>query len=243
MEKVGKLEVKWSKKYGKKYLTFATEFKTKDEYWALLDETFIEYKKEVLSLPFKLKTKQSRKVFLSNLYDEFALARNRLDREYKKILRQVYDCINEEVKSFDFYCPRFCKRYYLKTSREAYHKIFVAYSIHKEEIDKAIEILNVSAENDGVKLKTHKETFNERIKTKLSSPELSYLFFILLQNVAEDKDFNRSQLSRLLANNFSTKRTLVPQANQIRKHFTEVNDSVKNNVEKLFVELSKASLL
>jgi len=242
IEKVGKINIKYSKKYRKEYLMFIEEFTSEAEYNAKLDEYFNKYRKEILSLPFNLNTKQSRKVFLNNLYDEFLLTKESLNIQYKQVLIRSFDCINNQKDGFKFYFPRYLQKKYLITARAAYRKMHIAYSLHNEKIESAVEILKSSALNDGIELKVSEENIEERIKTSLSSPELSYLFYVIFQKVADDKNFNRSLLSRLLANNFSTKKTLSPQANQIRKHFTEVNDNVKFKVEKLFVEFSKTCL-
>ncbi len=71
IEKIGRIEVEYSTKFRKRYLTITEEFSSEQEYQEKLDEYLTEFRKEILSLPFSLNTKQSRKAFLNNLYDEF----------------------------------------------------------------------------------------------------------------------------------------------------------------------------
>jgi hypothetical protein len=239
IERIGTINITYSKKYRKEYLTFIDEFTSESEYKQKLDEYLNRYRKEILSLPFNLNAKQSRKAFLNNLYDEFVLSKEQLNSQFSQVLIRSYECISSQKRNFKFYFPRYLQKKYLMTARDAYRKIHVVYSLQNDKIENALEILKSSAFNDGIELKVLDINVVERIKTTLSSPELAYLFFVLFQKVADDKNFNRSFLSRLLANNLSTKRTISPQANQLRKHFTEVNDNVKIKVEQLFIELSQ----
>jgi hypothetical protein len=239
IEKIGTINVKYSKKYRIGYLTYVEEFTNESEYKERLEEYLNKYRKEILSLPFQLNAQQSRKAFLNNLHDEFLLTKGMLNTKYSQVLIRSYECISNQKRNFKCYFPRYLQKKYLISARDAYRKIHVVYALHNDKIDNAIDILKTSALNDGIELKGLDVNIVERIRTTLSSPELAYLFFVLFQKVADDKNFNRSFLSRLLANNLSTKRTASPQASQLRKHFTEVNDNVKFKVEQLFIELSK----
>ena len=239
IEKIGKIEVKYSKKFRKQYLTFTEEFTSEQEYNEKLDEYLREFRKEIQRLPFKLNSKHSRKTFLYNLYDEFIYTKELLHEQFKHIVLQSHDCITFQKTRFQFCFPRYFQKKYLLKARKAYHKIHVAFRSRIDKIEDAVEILKVIALNDGIEINTANCYCQERIKTKISSPELAYIAFSILRKVAEDPDFNRSHLSRLLAENFSTKMCLSPKASQIRKHFTEVSDSVKNRVETLFKDLSK----
>lgn len=239
IEKIGTINVKYSKKYKIEYLTYIEEFTNESEYKEKLYEYLNKYRKEILSLPFNLNTKQSRKTYLNNLHDEFLLTKEALKTRYCQALTRSYECISNQKRNFKFYLPRYMQKRYLITARNAYKKLHIVYALHNDNIDNAIEILRSSALNDGIELKVLEVNIFERIKTTLSCAELAYLFFVLFQKVAEDKNFNRSFLSRLLANNLSTKRTISPQASQLRKHFTEVDHNVKIKVEQLFIELSK----
>ncbi len=109
--------------------------------------------------------------------------------------------------------------------------------LHQNKIDEALELLKSIALNDGIELKTIEEASVERIKSNLSSPEIAYLTYLIVKKTAINPNFNRTQLSKMLANNFSTKKAEAPKASQIRKHFTDVNDSVKSSIEKLLKDL------
>lgn len=242
IEKIGKINIKYSKKCRREYLTFIEEFTTTAEYNEKLDTYLGEFRKEILNLPFLLSTKQSRKTFLNNLHDEFLLAEELLKTQFEQAINESYECISIQKKNFKFYVPRYCQKQYINKARVAYSKMHIAFALQKDKIEIAVITLNSIAMNDGIELKTINNDSDERIQTTLSSPELAFLSFVILQKVAKNKDFNRSHLSRILADNFSTKKTTSPQANQLRKHFTEVNDNVQSKVEKLFIELSRTCI-
>lgn len=241
IEKIGRIEIKHSTKFRKKYITFTEEFESEEEYNQKLDEYFCVFKKQILSLPFNLNSKQSRKAFINNLHDEFLNTKLTLREQFGKVISESYDCITTQRKSFRCCFPRYFQKMYLTHARTAYQKIHIVYTVHKDKIENAVDILKSIALNDGFEINVLNENTQERIRTNLSSPELSYLFFLIFKTVSEDKDFNRSNLARLIANNFSTKKTLSPQATQIRKNFTEVSDNVKSKVEKLLTEISESA--
>lgn len=222
-----------------KYLTYFNEFENESAYKKHLENYLKDFRHEIQSLPFSLPTKQARKTFLNNLYDELLLTKETLDTQFKHAISKSYKLIYVKKRRFRFYLPRAIQKKCLTNARQAYHKIFFAYQSQNNIIEKSIEILKISASNDGVELKVLEKQLDERVKTDLSSPELSYLFYLILETVSIDKQFNRSNLSKIIASNFSTKKSLTPQPTQIRKHFTQVDDSIKNRVENLFFELSR----
>ena len=242
IEKIGRIEVEYSTKFRKRYLTITEEFSSEQEYKKKLDKYLNEFRKEILSLPFSLNTKQSRKVFLNNLHDEFLFTRENLNEQFKTVISQSQDCISTQRVKFKCCFPRFLQKKYLIEARKHYQKLHIAFAVRIDKIENADEVLKLTALNDGIEIKSFNNNSQERFKTKLSSPELAYLSFKIMQKVSEDPDFNRSHLSRLLAENFSTKKAVFPKASQVRKQFTEVNDSVKNRVESLFNELSDSTI-
>ncbi|WP_289055759.1 hypothetical protein [Carboxylicivirga marina] len=119
-------------------------------------------------------------------------------------------------------------------AREAHQRFYFTYELQIDTIDKSIAILQSSALNDGIELKTVESQAESRVVTDLSSPELSYIFYVLLEKISIDNKFNRKNFSKIIASNFSTKKAVAPQANQIRKHFTQVDGSVKSRVGNFF---------
>lgn len=238
IEKVGRIDVKRVRMYGKKYIASNEEFSSEQDCNEQLDKYLHEFKKEIQRLPFLLNTKQSRKLFLHNLYDEFIHTEEQLTNQFQMLIRQSHDCIEGQKLKFRYCFHEYRQKAYLQKARKEYQNLFIAFKIRIEKIESAVDLLKLIALNDGIEIKSSEAENQERFKVKLSSSELSYLIYRLMQKVADNPDFNRSQLSRVLADNFSTKRTAAPQANQIRKHFTDVSDSVKERVESLFGELS-----
>ncbi|HAF27766.1 MAG TPA: hypothetical protein DCG75_01850 [Bacteroidales bacterium] len=238
IEKMGSIQTKFSTRSPIKYLTLFDEFENEIKYKEQLENCLKGFRHEIQSLPFKLPIKQARKVFLNNLYDEFLLAKEKLYFQFNQAISKSHECVHINKGKFKYYLPRFLLKQYLTKVRLVNQKLFLVYYLQNDIIENAIEILKNTALNDGIELKVLEINLVERVKTNLSSSELSYFFFLILQKVSIDSNFNRSNLSKILADNFSTKKTISPQANQIRKHFTEVNDNVKNKVEKLFLELS-----
>ena len=238
IEKLGRVNTKISKCYCIKFLTHFDELENETECKERLENYLKNFRHEIQSLPFKLPTKQARKVFLNNIYDEFLLTKETLYLQFNQVITKSHECIYIKKCNFKYYLPRFLKKKYLIKARRAYQKLYLIYYLQNDIIENAIEILQTSALNDGVELKATETESIERVKTDLSSPELSYFFYLILKTVSVEDKFNRSNLSKILANHFSTKRTISPQPNQIRKHFTEVNDPVKNRVKSLFFELS-----
>lgn len=241
IEKVGRIDVEYTKTYGKKYLASKEEFSSEQHCNDQLDQYLHQFKKEIQSLPFILNTKQSRNVFLNNLYDEFIYTKEQLNSQFHQIIKQSHDCIAVQKTRFKYCFHEYRQKAYLQRARKEYQNLFIAFKLRIEKIENAVDLLKLIALNDGIEIKPSETESQERFKVKLSSSELSYLIFRLMQKVADNPDFNRSQLSRVLADNFSTKRTASPKASQIRKQFTEVSDSVKQRVESLFEELSSTN--
>ena len=111
------------------------------------------------------------------------------------------------------------------------------YHLQNGIIESAIEILEQNACNDDISFKTTEAQLEERFKTRLSSPELSYFLNLVCETVSVENGYSKSSLSKVIAQNFSTKQAQQPKASQIRKHFTEANDTVKDNVKNLVSEL------
>ena len=238
IEKLGRVNTKISKYCPIKYLSHFDEFENETEHKERFENYLKDFRHEIQSLPFKLPTKQARKVFLNNIYDEFLLTKEDLYLQLNQIITKSHECIYIKKRNFKYYLPRFLQKKCLTKARQANQKLYLIYYLQKEIIESAIEILQTSALNDGLELKTIETQLGERVKTDLSSSELSYFFYLILKTVSVEDKFNRTNLSKILANHFSTKRTIAPQPNQIRKHFTDVNDSVKNRVRSLCFELS-----
>lgn len=238
-ENTGKIKIKYSKKYRKQYVEFKDGFQSEKEYKEKLACSLSDFKHEMLNLPFHLSCKQARKTFLNNIYDELIITKELLDREFKKVLTKSFACITNQRKLYTFYYPRYFQKKYLAQARKSYQNIHIAYELQCKAIEQALCVLNTIAINDEIILKDLCSEPSERINTTLSSPELSFLFFVIFNRVSEDKTFNRTQLSKILAANFSTKKSPAPKANQIRKHFTDVGDNVKTSISTLFMELSE----
>ncbi len=241
IEKIGKIEVKYSRKFRKRYLTFTEEFSSEQEYNERLDEYLNEFRKEIQSLPFSLNSKQSRKAFLHNLYDEFLYTREHLNEQFIQLISQSHDCITLQKVRFKCCFPKYFQKKYLKKARTAYRKLHIVFTLRIDKIENAVDVLKLTALNDGIEIDTSNWSSQKRFKTNLSSPELAYLSFRIMEKVSVDPNFNRTHLSRILAENFSTKKAEFPKAAQIRKQFTEVNDNVKNRVESLLEELARAN--
>lgn len=239
IEKVGRIDVEYAKAYGKRYLTSKEEFSSEQHCNDQLDEYLHRFKKEILSLPFILNTRQSRNVFLNNLFDEFLHTREQLTNQFQLIIKESHDCISVQKRRFRYCFPDYRQKAYLSKARKEYQNLYTAFKLRIEKIEDAVDLLKLIAQNDGIEMKPTETDNQERFKVKLSSSEFSYLTFRLMQKVADSPDFNRSQLSRVLADNFSTKRATTPKASQIRKQFTDVSDSVRQSVESLFSELSE----
>jgi hypothetical protein len=243
IEKLGSVDTKISKCCLKccpiKYLAHIEEIVNENEYKERLEAYLKDFRHEIQSLPFNLPTKQARRTFMNNLYDEFLLTKENLYLQLNKAVVDSYKCIANKKRLFKYYLPRFLQKKYLTKARQAYQKFDFVYNLQKDIIDNAIDILKTSAFNDGVELKATERLPEERVITDLSSPELSYFFYLALERVSIDNKFNRSNLSKLIASHFSTKMTYAPQPTQIRKHFTQVDDSVKKRVGKIFYDLSQ----
>ena len=238
IEILGSFSIEKSKYYPK-YLPFFEEFENENAYKKQLENYLKDFRHEIQRLPLKSPIKQARQTLLNNLYDEFFLKKENLYLQFNQAINDCNQCISKKNRILKFCLPRFLRKKYLTKARQGYQKIYFVYFLQKDIIENAIKILKVSALNDGVKLKAIDKQLSERIKTDLSSPELSYFFSLVLEQVSIDNNFNRSTFSKILADNFSTKMTLTPQPKQIKKHFSEVNDSVKKRVEKMFFELSR----
>jgi hypothetical protein len=225
-------------KYYPKYLAYFEKFENENEYKIHLEKYLKDFRHEIRKLPLKSPVKKARQTLLNNLYDELLLTEEILHLQCNQVITKSKKCIFNKNRILKYCFPRFLRKKYLTKARQVYQKINFVYFIQKDIIESAIKIIKISALNDGVELKTIEKQLNERFKTDLSSSELSYLFYLLFEEVSTDKNFNRSNLSKLLADNFSTKKTLTPQYKQIKKHFFDVNDSVKKRIEKMFFELS-----
>ena len=219
-----------------KYLSCFNEFENTEEYKEKLENYLKKFRYEIQVLPFKLPTKQARKVFLNNIYDELQLSSENLNFHIKGAITLNYNCIFEKNSNYGKYLPRFILRKCVLKARQAYSILNDIYNFRRSLIERAIEIIEMSAYNDGFILKTV-ETDEERIKTNLSSPELSYFLNLICETISIEDGYTKSNLSKVIAKNFSTKHTLQPKASQIRKHFTEANDNVINNVKDLVSEL------
>jgi len=241
IEKIGKIEVKYSKKFRKRYLTFTEEFSSEQEYKEKLDEYLNEFRKEIQSLPFSLNSKQSRKTFLHNLYDEFLYTREHLNEQFIQLISQSHNCISLQKRRFKCCFPKYFQKKYLKKARTEYRKLHIVFTLRVDKIDNAVNILKLTALNDGIEMDTSGWHNPKRFKTNLSSRELAYLSFRIMKKVSIDPNFNRTHLSRILAENFSTKKADFPKAEQIRKQFTDVSDNVKNKVESLLDELARTN--
>ncbi len=241
IEKIGKIEVKYSKKFRQRYLTFTEEFSSEQEYKEKLDEFLNEFRKEIQSLPFSLNSKQSRKTFLHNLYDELLFTREHLNEQFILLISQSHNCISLQKVRFKYYFPKYFQKKYLKEARTAYQKLHIIFTLQIDKIENAVDILKITALNDGFEMDTSDWQNFKRFKTNLSSQELAYLSFRIMKKVSIDPNFNRTHLSRILADNFSTKKADFPKAEQIRKQFTDVNDNVKNRIESLLKELARAN--
>lgn len=238
IEKIGRINIR----HKKKCLGLINEFRSETYYNDRLEKYFNEFKKEILGLPFLLNSKHSRKAFLNNLHDEFITTKDTLNEQLHKNLDDSYNKTVERKLHSKYYYPRFLRRKYLLKVRGAYQKMHLVCLLHQNKIDEALELLKQIALNDGIELNTIEEASVERIKSNLSSPELAYLTYLIVKKTANDPDFNRTHLSNMLADNFSTKKADAPRASQIRKHFTEVNDNVKSNIEKLLRDLSTSCM-
>ena len=175
---------------------------------------------------------------MNNLYDEFILTKETLHLQFNNAITESHECIYIKNNNLKCFIPRFLQKKYLTKAKRAYQKLYTIYSLQNDIIERAIETLQTSALNDGIKLKVIEAEPIERVKTNLSSPELSYLFYSILKTVSVEDEFSRLNLSNIIADHFSTKRAISPQANQIKKHFTDVSDTVKISIKNLFSELS-----
>lgn len=238
IEKLGSFNIK-KIKYYPKYLTFFEAFKNENSYKKQLEDYLKDFRHEIQRLPLKLPVKQDRQTLLNNLYDEFFLKKEKLHLQCNQAITKSRKCIFNKNRILKYYFPRFLRKKYLTKARQIYQKIYFVYFSQKDIIEDAIETLKTIALNDGFEIKAIEKQSNERVKTDLSSPELSYFFYLLFEQISIDNNFNRSNLSKFLADNFSTKMTLTPQAKQIKKHFFDVNIVVKNRVKKMFFELSR----
>jgi hypothetical protein len=138
IEKIGRINIKYSTKYSKRYLTFIEEFTNDAEYNEKLDSYLNGFRKEILNLPFKLTTKQSRKVFLNNLHDEFLLTKELLNTQFSQILAQSYNCIFKQGRDFKLFFPRYLQKKYLTKARDAYQKMHIVFSLQNDKIEIAL---------------------------------------------------------------------------------------------------------
>ncbi|WP_289054999.1 hypothetical protein [Carboxylicivirga marina] len=216
------------------YPSHVDELKSKTEYKETLQNQLRVFRLEIQQLPFTLPTRQGRRVYLNNLYDELILQRLSLTAEFKQAIAESNKCISSNSTMISQYFPKLIQKKYLTMARKAHQRFYFAYELQKNAIGNCIAILQSCALNDGIEIKTLESQANSRVVTDLSSPELSYIFYVLLEKISIDNKFNRKNFSKIIASNFSTKMASAPQANQIRKHFTQVDASVKSRVGNFF---------
>ena len=144
IEKIGRIEVVYSTKFRKQYITITEEFSSEQEYKEKLDEYLIKFRKEILSLPFSLNTKQSRKAFLNNLHDEFLYTRENLNEQFKKVISQSQDCISKQRVKYKCCFPRYLQKKYLTKARKEYQKLHIAFAVRIDKIENAVELLNTT---------------------------------------------------------------------------------------------------
>lgn len=221
-----------------KYLTHYNTFIKINFYKRHLEKNLKKYRHEIQQLPFKLPSSHARKVIYKNLYEEFKLTKNLLEDQFESKIKPYYKFIYMGKEEFTGKPIKFSKENYPHNLSYENHKVHHMYKVQHDTLINVIEILEQHALLDNNALNDFEPITPIRIKTNLSSPELSYFFNLVCDAITPDETISKTDLSKIIANNFSTKKTLFPQPNQIRKHFTEVNDTVKNNIKDLIFELS-----
>jgi len=221
-----------------KYLTHYNTFYKLNHYKRHLENSLKKYRHEIQQLPFKLPSSNSRKVIYKNLHKEFKLTKNLLEEQFEIKIKPNYKYIYIGCEEFNGMPIKFLKENYPHYSSYENHKIHYMYQIQHGILINAIDILEQHALHDNKALSDNEPILPNRIKTNLSSPELSYFFNLVCEVITPEDEISKTDLSKIIADNFSTKKAVSPRPNQIRKHFTEVNDNVKDKVKKLFQELS-----
>jgi hypothetical protein len=221
-----------------KYLTHYNGFYQVQRYKRYLERRLTKFRHEIQQLPLKLHSGQARKVIYKNLYEEFKLTKDKLIEQFESKVKSLYNYSYIGKEEFTGKPIKLLKKNYPHNSSYENHKVHFMYQIQYDTLINAIEILEQHAELDNNALSEYESLAPNRIKTNLSSPELSYFFSLVCDVITPEDAINKTDLSKMIANTFSTKKALFPKPNQIRKHFTEVNDKVKSNVKELINELS-----
>lgn len=117
-------------------------------------------------------------------------------------------------------------------------KLYLMFEIQKRYIQKSIKILAPIARKNNVDLTNSllEPIISNRFKTELTNDVLS-LFFKLVFDVVAEKNYNKSDLSRLLSSSFETKRTKTPSENKLYQFFSNSNPETKEKVKQLIFEL------
>lgn len=224
-----------------------------ESYIRKLSLQFKSFCDELLKLPLVFPDCESRKTFFLNLYKRLLEVKERVKRLYKLMTRK-HPCRNDitcSIKALQEYKDKAYNEKLFKNRKEYQnYKVYRMYLLQKEQIKKALHEMQKLAVAEKIDLSEANieccqnetiQTFNRKYKTDLSLSQLSHAFNLFFECVCP-KQLNKRELANFIALNFETPKTKNPSKNQVYKKFFEVEDSTKEPVKKLVIEmLNKAN--
>ncbi|WP_289055757.1 hypothetical protein [Carboxylicivirga marina] len=87
------------------YPSHTDELKNRKEHKEALQNHLRVFRHEIQQLPFTLSTRQGRRVYLNNLYDELILTRMNLTAEFKQAIAGSNKCISSNSLIFRQFFP------------------------------------------------------------------------------------------------------------------------------------------
>lgn len=229
-----------------------------DEYLKHIKFLFNGFRDELWNLPYVVKEPDNRLPIYQNLLSAIKETKMRIDYYYKRDIftNYFYTYLGEKIKSDKF--PDYKKENYTDKSHYQHHKVHFIYELQLKMLNDVIRFLDIAFifENGNIKkeqlmqlpkeppvisqklLKETKELLSnlDRIDSKLGVEELAPLQLILHEHLS-DKPLNKSNLSRIISQIYSTPKAEEPKANQIYNAFFDLKQQTKDIIKKLLIDI------
>ena len=201
---------------------------------------------ELLNLPLDYPDCLSRKTFFLNLHKELTEAEIKINSIYANIICKRFGNELEKPISMNRLREPRDKSFNeeMFSSREAFQncKVHYMFKLQSEYLSKAKTAMLKYAKSEKIDFEqTELEAkpnnkVSMKIKTDLNISQLSYAFNLFLGCISTN-DYNKKGVAESISEHFETPRVKKPSAIQVYKKFFESEDSTKEPVKKLVIEM------
>lgn len=189
------------------------------KYRQYLENLYQKYRNELTGLPLSHNDKEARKTFFNNIRYELTYVTELIQQQVTENIIPLFPLLNDLKTTDNEKC--LYKRYIEKVRHET-RKLRLMIQLQTSYTEKAMQYIENKLNNYEITpFHVNGITLTKKIETDYSGKVLSSIIKLMVQLLAKNSGYSKTDLAKITAGIFTTKKSINPTGDYIYNNFTK----------------------